>query len=839
MLRIRTAKTLSLLLTLTMIITNGCATLGAEIEENADPVESIIDSMSLNRKVEQMLMPTFRYYTDDSGEKQAMEELTAEAEKVLSEHNFGGVILFGENTKGSRKTARIVNQMQKANAKSLSDSKIPLFISVDQEGGYIARLGTGTDTCGNMALGASETTEDVYNNGVIIGEELNCLGINVDFAPVMDVNNNPANPVIGVRSFSSDPKKVAEIGPSMIKGLQSQGVMTSLKHFPGHGDTVTDTHSGLATIDKSLEELRKFELIPFQAGIDAGTDMIMTAHIEYPKIDNTTYTSVATGEKIHLPATLSRKIITGVLREDMGYDGVVVTDALEMDAISKHFKSEDAVRMAINADVDLILIPFDTSTNAGLASVNDYINKVSDMVNNGSITEEEIDNSVRRILKLKEKYGILSKFQEADENEAVKTVGSKEHHDKEWEITSHAMTLIKNDDSILPLKVSLNSPCIIFAAREGEAIAVRYAIERLKSDGKIPKDSDISVEVYYHNVTGGGHTVDEVEDYKAQLDKASSVLVISRMWGVKWLDPSDADNGDEAVFIDNLTEYMHGQGKKVAMISDHLPYDAARITSADAILAAYSNKQMSSAPDWAEEENPTYGPNIPVAVYTAFGGASPKGKLPVDIPKLKSDYSFSDDILYPIGTGLSYEKAVVKEKPNSIVTDGEYQTSEGKTVIYPKKLPYIGANWKKYLKNIAGIISIKGNGSTVKSIKIKKSSKKIGTIEIRKIKFSDGTVIKNPGIKIEIAPYEINTDNLAQVVDVSKKKENARKKQVKGLRVNFSDIELQNGGSAADKMKSRKIPAKYTSVTTEDGKKLVNFKGPYTGAVPAELIGLQ
>ena len=820
-------KILPIALAMTMVMSSVGTAFAAERGKENDSVESLLESMSLDQKIEQMLMPAFRFYTDENGQKQAMEELTPEAEAVIAEHNFGGIILFSENTKGTRKTVQIVNQMQKANAKNLSENKIPMFVSIDQEGGYITRLGTGTATCGNMALGASRSKEDAYDNGKIIGEELSSLGINVDFSPVMDVNNNPGNPIIGVRSFSSDPEIVAEIAPSMMKGIQSEGVMTALKHFPGHGDTSTDSHTGLPSIDKSLEELEKLELIPFQAGIDAGADMIMTAHIEYPKIESTKVRSIASGEEIYLPATLSKKIITGVLREKMGYDGVVVTDALEMDAIREHFTSENAVMRAINADVDLMLIPFDTSTNEGLSSVNTFIDMVHGMVTNGDIREEEIDNSVRRILELKEKYGILSSVRDADEDKAVKTVGSKEHHDREWDITSHAMTLIKNDADLLPIKVTKDDNCMVLVSREGEAIAAKYAIERLKTEGIIPKDADVPVEVYYKK---------DVEEFKEQLDKASSVVAISRMWGLKWLNPDDKDNGDEAVFLDKLTEYMHGQKKKVAVISDQLPYDAARITAADAILAAYSNKQMSIVPDWDKEENPTYGANIPVAVYTAFGGVSPKGKLPVDIPKLSSDYSLSEDVLYPIGTGLSYK--ATDAKANTVSADGRYMTQDGKTVIYPKKLPFIGSGWKKFLKNTPGIISIAENGAGVKSINIKMSSGKTGFAEVRKIKFTDGTVIKNPGIKIEIVPYEINSDNVSNVMDASKKNENIKKKQVRGLKVNFSDINLQNGSSITGKIKKKKIPAKYTTVTTDNGKKQISFKGPYFGTVPAELIGL-
>lgn len=235
---------------------------------------------------------------------------------------------------------------------------------------------------GNMALGAADDVNVTKEAASVIGQELAALGINADFAPDVDVNSNPANPIIGIRSFSDDADAVAKHGAAFVRALNDTGVISTLKHFPGHGDTDTDSHTGLPMIDKSYNELKANELVPFKACIEAGSQMIMTAHIQYPQIEKTTYKSVLTGEDIYLPATLSKTIITDILRGDMGYDGVVVTDAMNMDAVAKHFDKFDAAKLAIEAGVDILLMPVDTSSTEGINSLDSYISTLTDMADN-------------------------------------------------------------------------------------------------------------------------------------------------------------------------------------------------------------------------------------------------------------------------------------------------------------------------------------------------------------------------------------------------------------------------------------------------------------------------
>lgn len=317
-------------------------------------IEDKIADMTLDEKIGQMLMLEFRYWEDENGELKEVTELNEDIKNAIIKYKVGGIILFAENVHDTEQTTKLTHNIQKA---AIENGLDPLLISIDQEGGIVVRLGTGTSLPGNMALGATKDKKLAYEYGKIIADEIKTLGINVNLAPVMDTNNNPNNPVIGLRSISSDPKLVGELGSEVVKGIQDQGVSAAIKHFPGHGDTETDSHLGLPVVDKTYEEVEKLELVPFKKAVEEGVDMIMTAHISYPKLEKDTAISKKDGSVVGIPATLSDDIITGIIREKMNYDGIVITDAMKMQAIADHFGEEDAVVMAIKAGVDIPLMP--------------------------------------------------------------------------------------------------------------------------------------------------------------------------------------------------------------------------------------------------------------------------------------------------------------------------------------------------------------------------------------------------------------------------------------------------------------------------------------------------
>lgn len=332
--------------------------------------QELLSAMTTHEKVCQLfiLRPealTGAAFTDDPG----LWRTALEACPV------GGIFFAAGNLSGLEGTANAIAVMQGA-------SKTPLFISVDEEGGAVARVAStlGTTVFSPMYSYRGEGAATAYKNALTMARDIAALGFNLDFAPVADVWTNPANTVIGTRAYSGDPEEAATLVASAVEGFAEGGVLTVLKHFPGHGDTAEDSHYGLATSGKSLEELLSCELKPFIAGIAAGADMVMTGHILLPALD------------AENPATLSYAVTTELLREQLGFDGVIITDALEMGALAGYTDGEIAVR-AIEAGADLLLSPTDAS--AAIEAVT------------REISPERLDESVLRILLLKLEKGII------------------------------------------------------------------------------------------------------------------------------------------------------------------------------------------------------------------------------------------------------------------------------------------------------------------------------------------------------------------------------------------------------------------------------------------------
>ena len=639
-------KRLALLLVVLIVILSASV---VPVSAEKTKAEQYLSSMSTEDKISMMIMPIFRYSIDTSMKRSDVTKITADIEASLKQHSYSGVLLMGQNTPTNEGTTRLINELQVANA--AGGDRPQLLITIDQEGGNVTRLGQGTMTPGNMALGAINDVDTTKEIATMIGNELKAVGVNADFAPDVDVNNNPANPVIGVRSFSDDPDIVAEHSSAFVEALNGTGVISTLKHFPGHGDTSTDSHTGLPCINKTYDELKKNELIPFKACIEAGCQMIMTAHIVYPEIEKTKTISQKSGEEINLPATLSKTFITDILRGDMGFDGVVITDAMEMDAIAEHFDEIDAAKLAIEAGVDILLAPVTTisiddpeAEQKGFAAMDEYIGTLAYLADEGDISMEKIDAAVLRILKLKENNGLFDPYDSSNIEErvqnAVNTVGTKESHDREWEITKKAITLVKNDDNTLPL-TEPNEKTVVLVPYDNETIPMNYAVRKLTQDGKLP--SGAVVEAYtYRNKTP--------EEVLKMVDGADNVVFMSEIYSASAL------KNEVAKAADTLADLVHAKGGKFIVMSVSLPYDVARFGKADAIMIAYLPRSMPVDPEDKVKEMQQYGPNMPAALYMMFSREdTPTAKLPINIPKLDETYSFTDTILYERGYGLSYE----------------------------------------------------------------------------------------------------------------------------------------------------------------------------------------
>ncbi|MBP5416808.1 MAG: hypothetical protein J6Y58_04695 [Clostridiales bacterium] len=563
----------------------------------------ILQRMTLEEKAGQMMIASF------SGT-----ELTDDIRTCLSDNHFGGVMLGTGNFSDAEQTLRLVSDLQTSNQRG---SSIPLLISTDQEGGLITRVHYGTCGVGNMALAATGDPENAKEMASIYAEELRTLGINTDFAPVLDVNNDPNNPVIGVRSFSDDPEVVASFGIAYIEGLSDGNVISTLKHFPGHGDTSTDSHTGFPRIDKTYEELKNFELIPYDAAIGNGAEMIMTAHIQYPLIEKETYMT-SSGKEVYLPATLSRTILTDILREDMGFHGVIVTDSLEMAAISENFRFEDVLCMTINAGADMLLLP-GVWNDSTFKKTDGAVAMVVEMVKDGRIKEEEINDSVLRILILKEKHGILeeSDFAVSDEkiSAAKEIVGCAEHREKSHETARQALTLLKNENSAYPLSSRSGKETLILFSGSAES---RIGYGKLAKE-KLPEE----------NIT---LMVSTKENEKECLDAASrveNVILVSRVYSRSCLDPKK-DAGFSTGVFDRIIKARHDEGKTVIVISCQLPYDGERFPEADAVILSYCSSDLKDVPPEAGAGS-AYPPNLEEAILSCFRGDTLYGRAPCDL----------------------------------------------------------------------------------------------------------------------------------------------------------------------------------------------------------------
>ena len=617
-------------------------------EDNGDDtLEIILSTMTLREKAAQMMIASFRVWQEvpetTDGEQPAKEtpktnitELNDEIREMIAREHFGGILLFGENFTDPEQTLRLISDLQETNR---NGGGIPQLIFVDQEGGNVNRVPYSTIGVSNMALGASGDPENARKMAAIHGEEIGLLGIHTDFAPVVDVNNNAANPVIGIRSFSDDPQTVAQFGLAYLSGLHDAGIIAALKHFPGHGNTATDSHTGFPLINSTYEELKECELVPFRAAIDAGADMVMTAHIQYPQIEQETTISIS-GEEVYLPATMSRVILTDILRGDMGFEGVIVTDALDMKAITDNFSIEDTVKMTINAGADLLILPAVRDTNL-FKLTETYIDTAVALVESGEIDEGRINESVLRILKLKSQYGVLyqTDFTVTDEQIAAAKdgVGSAAHRETERQIAENALTLVKNDNGAFPLQVKPGERTLILfadscASRAGTGDLARFVLEDQQA---LPEGAEIIVMK---------NTKDNGDACVLAALGADHVILVHRVYAQACLDPSTGDGFSSGTF-DKVIDALHEKGKTAIVVSCQLPYDAARFPEADAILLTYWGSAMRELP----AEGSTWSANLPAGLLACFGLCEAKGVLPVSIPALNEAYQPTDEILWNRG----------------------------------------------------------------------------------------------------------------------------------------------------------------------------------------------
>ncbi|WP_017559266.1 glycoside hydrolase family 3 protein [Nocardiopsis baichengensis] len=475
---------------------------GAQAVERAD---ALLADMSVEDKVGQLFVLNAAGTTPE------------ENAQALSDFRPGGLIYFPENLGTPAQIAELSNGLQEQAAEQ--GAGVPLMIGVDQEQGMVARLEAGTRFPDAMAVGATGDTAQAEALAASTAAELAAVGINLDYAPVADVNTNADNPVIGIRSFGADPGPVGEMAVAEAEAFAEGGVVPVVKHFPGHGDTGTDSHTGLPVIDKDRAAWERDDLPPFADAVEAGVDAIMTAHVVMPALDDS-------GE----PATLSPKVIDGVLRDELGYDGVVTTDALNMEGVRQTHDDGEVAVLAVEAGADQLLMPPDPGA---------AFDAVLSAVDEGRITEERLDESVRRILELKAERGILDAERAAPEA-AAGVFSSEDTAEAAQDLADASVTLLRNEGGVLPVQ-------------DGAKVAVQGAgAEEITSALR-----DLGVDT-----TGSASGAD---------------LVVVGTNGAR----GDAEQR-------RAVERASSGGAPVAVVAQGTPYDLEVAEDADAFLAVYS-----------------------------------------------------------------------------------------------------------------------------------------------------------------------------------------------------------------------------------------------------------
>ncbi|GAA4711863.1 glycoside hydrolase family 3 protein [Pedococcus ginsenosidimutans] len=516
--------------------------------------------------------------------------------EVVRKYHLGGVIYFAwtDSVQNPQQITGLSNGLQQAALTQDSKVHVPLQVATDQEQGVVTRIGPpATQFPGSMALGAGRSTDDARTAARITGEELKAMGVNTDFAPDSDVNVNALNPVIGTRSFSSDPGLAADMVGAQVRGYQDDaGISSSAKHFPGHGDTATDSHVAFPIITHTRQQWEQVDAPPFKAAIASGIDMIMTAHLNFPALDDS-------GD----PATLSRPILTGLLRGELGYKGVIVTDSLAMQGVRDLYGDAEVAVRALSAGADQLLMT---------PAMDDAYAAVLDAVHTGRISRADLDAKVTRVLELKYSRGIVA-HPYADPTALDSVVGTPEHLAAADAITDRTTTLVKNDTHTLPLatsgaKVLVTGYGVTTTQTLADGLAKQGAVTTVKQTGTSPTDAQVA------SAVAAAATQDAV------------VVTTMKAWDTSVTDPRGGQQ--------KLVKQLLATGKPVVVVATRDPYDIAYLTQAPTYLATYS-----------------YSPVAIEAVARVIGGTvAPTGKLPVDIP-VAGDPS---RVLYPFGHGLTY-----------------------------------------------------------------------------------------------------------------------------------------------------------------------------------------
>lgn len=525
--------------------------------------------LSLKKRIGQLLIVGF-------DGKRANEHIKT----LIRDYNIGGVILFARNIGTPGEVLELTHELQSLAKRA--GYEYPLLVCVDQENGIVRRLGYGATVFpGAMLLGAAGEPENAYEVGVATGKELKVLGINWNLAPVVDVNNNPLNPVIGVRAYGENPEQVVRFAAQALRGMKEAGMITTLKHFPGHGDTTTDSHLSLPVIPHSMERLEAIELVPYKALIDETTDVVMTSHVYFPAIE----------KDENIPATLSKAIITGLLREHLGFHGVVTTDCMEMDAIKKNIGTVEGAVRAIKAGVDLVMISHSMELQIGA------IEEIFAQVLSGEIHVSTILASYERICTLKKRHLDWEAALSVD-REKLDIVGCEDHRRLAERIYRDGITLCRQERGILPLSPEDREILLICSGNVNiiGAEEVKYSNNSLDIAFKTVNPA---IDIAY------------IKDYNNR-DELHALLEKTKSYRTIILGTISLCTQREQLLLINALDEL---GKNLIVIAMKSPYDLECLPRTSAYIAAYEY---------------TY-PALVMAAKAIYGLEEVKGKLPVTV----------------------------------------------------------------------------------------------------------------------------------------------------------------------------------------------------------------
>ena len=547
-------------------------------------MDNYTEGMTLEEQIGQVLMVGFW------GDTPSQEVID-----LISRYHVGNVLLFSRNVREAGQILELTASLQ-AMAKE-AGQRYPLFIAIDQENGIVQRLGeAATIFPGNMALGAIGSNEIAFKVALATGRELQALGINMNLAPVVDVNNNAANPVIGVRSFGEDAQQVARLGAAMVRGYAAAGILSCLKHFPGHGDTAVDSHLALPLIPYDLERLEALELVPFRGGIEAGAECVMIAHVSFPALTS----------QDMLPATLSPDIVQGLLREKLGFSGVILSDCMEMRAISDTFGTERAAVTALQAGIDLVLVSHTYTRQRG------SIEAILAAVETHELSPQAIQQAAERVLRLKARYLSWDDGQDKlrsynahpqldaggrDLSGRDKSRPYNVHLQLQDEAYEMSTTLVRNEDGLLPLRPGAGEQIVIVSPQRNTMTMVE---DRYYSD-------DLLAEI--------------IKQY------AGNVSVLHVSPGDDWRSLLQATNEADTFIVatvnahldeqqTEIVRYLVSSGRRVIGIAVRNPYDLSAFPQLRTYLVTYEYTR----------------PALVGAARVLFGERQARGHLPVSMP---------------------------------------------------------------------------------------------------------------------------------------------------------------------------------------------------------------